>query len=432
MHRAAWVVLLLTGLAQAQEEPPPPEAWVEMERRLRAQDERIQRLEEELAGRQAEPPPPADAAPVSSTDPASDLLFSAAFGEGFTVRRRDESFSLTLRGRLQVRFTHLDPEGEDPDEQIELRRARITLQGDVLEKLFSYRIQLGMSRLDTEPDSRIVLRDAVIDWNPHRDARLRIGQTKVPFNRQRLISSANQSLVDRSIVQAELNLDRDIGVQLFSEDLFGLDGLLRYTLGVFQGQGRNRVATEEGLLFAARLEVMPLGKFEAYEEADLERLPRPRLALAVAGAYNARATRATGTLGAFFPGDDDVDFRHAAADLIFKWHGLSIQAEALWRDANQSALFDPASGTVTLVRRAWGWFAQAGYAFSEHFELVARVGELQPLGRSAVGHTWELGGGANLYVVGHSLKLQVDYFHFWDRDRSDGDDQVRAQLQLAF
>jgi hypothetical protein len=67
-----------------------------------------------------------------------------------------------------------------------------------------------------------------------------------------------RQLVDYSSTTAEFSQDRDIGVALKSSDLFGL-GMLRYQLAVMSGKGRNSfAATDTGLLYLARIDVLPL------------------------------------------------------------------------------------------------------------------------------------------------------------------------------
>ena len=83
-----------------------------------------------------------------------------------------------------------------------------------------YKLELGLSNKDiggisefTNNAPRYIL-DAVIKWNFHENLVLWIGQTKLPGNRGRVISSANLQLVDRSLLNKRFNIDRDMGVQL--------------------------------------------------------------------------------------------------------------------------------------------------------------------------------------------------------------------------
>ena len=110
-------------------------------------------------------------------------------------------------------------------------------EGHAFTRKLTYTIQLGFSNRDMEPDLLIPLRDAYVTWQALRDLGIRFGQMKVPFGKQRVVSSSSLQMVDRSIVTSELNMDRDVGLYLMSEDLLGLKGRLMYQAGVFSGQG---------------------------------------------------------------------------------------------------------------------------------------------------------------------------------------------------
>ncbi|MEN9799955.1 MAG: hypothetical protein RL653_3652 [Pseudomonadota bacterium] len=354
---------------------------------------------------------------------------SAALGKGVTVRSADERFSLSTRVRAQVRGTWLEQEGRDAL-GAEIRRMRLLFQGQFFGPEWEYYVQLGFSNGDTEPDLRLPLRDAYVTWSGLRDLNVRFGQGKVPFNRQRVVSSSALQFVDRSRTNAELNLDRDVGVQVLSTDLFGLGGRLAYTLGLFGGDGRNRVGTDDGFLSIARVQWSPFGAFDDFVEGDLDRKENLRLAVQAAAALN-RSTRrarsaldATYTLGAY-------DYAHATADVLLKWRGLSIQVEGVYREAVGTKRREDGKGLVETSRSGWGYHAQAGYMVNAHLELVGRVGQLFPVGGiTAVTRSGEYGGGLNWYVQGHAFKFQADAFWFTGERFDRGNPQVRLQAQF--
>lgn len=366
------------------------------------------------------------------------------FGKGFTLRAKDDSMSLNVRARVQVQaFAETRPEDpktpeeERPDIGFMVRRLRLALQGHVFSKDVRYYVQLGFSPRDQEPDLLVPVRDAQIIWAGWRDLNVRFGQMKVPFNRERVISSSSLALVDRSNVNAELNLDRDIGVMLQSRDLFGLGHLLRYNLGLFGGDGRNRTTPNTGLLYAARIEVAPFGKFDDdYSEADFSDSTKPRLAVGFAAAYSDSTVRARGTNGDTFKAGT-ADYRHGAADAIFKWRGLSLQSEVLFRRASETVLERVQSDGTLLQeypRSAWGFMAQAGYLISGTLEPVVRYGEVRPLNASKVARDREIGGGLSYYFHKHDLKIQGDYFRLLTDEPTGvvGRDRVRVQVQVYF
>lgn len=369
-------------------------------------------------------------------------------GEGFTLRSGDGALKLNIRSHGQLQGfaeTHApDPETgerERPSVGVIVRRMRLIFQGHVYDKDIRYFVQLSFANRDMEPDLLVPVRDAQLLWTGLRDLNLRVGQMKVPFNRERVIGSSALGMVDRSISNAELNLDRDVGVMLQSRDLFGLGGLLRYALGVYGGDGRNRTIPGTGLLYAARLEVAPFGNFEDYTEADFTRAPKPRLALGFAAAHSESTARLRGTHTDTLE-NGVLDYRHAAADLIFKFGGLSLQAEVLLRKAAQTALTrveDDGAVSVERPRNAWGTMVQAGFMVSKHVEPSLRYSEVRPLDRTnpEVVRDREVGGGLSYYFHEHALKVQLDYFRLLtdagpDDDSVLGRDRVRVQSQIYF
>jgi phosphate-selective porin OprO and OprP len=363
----------------------------------------------------------------------------AEYGRGVSFTSEDGRFSLTMRGRLQTRATvteNLDT--DDVDISFMIRRARLVFLGHLFTHDLQYYVQLSFAPLDLEPDQNLVVRDAVITWARWRDLGIRVGQTKVPFNRERVISSSALQLVDRSIVNAELNLDRDMGFYIFSEDFLGLDGLLGYQLSVSGGDGRNRPNTGTSLLYVARLELRPLGAFhpaDAYSEADISRSPRPRLSIGAGAGYNQGSQRALSTHGTFFE-ESSFDHIHGEVDLIYKQAGFSLQAEILYRQARQDAQTVLVDGeeVTDVARSGFGYMVQAGYVFPSHFEVAARWAEILPTHRfdTALTRWRELTVGSSYYALAHNLKVQMDYGYLFGEALGAGHHMARLQMQVFY
>lgn len=381
-------------------------------------------------------PAPEKAAAEPSPGPQ---VLKAQFGKGFIVGTTDEKFTLNIRGRLQVQALYADEPGDGGEvTQVQARRMRLLFQGNLLGEKLQYYFQLGFSNRDQEPDLRMPLRDAYITYAPFRDLSLRFGQMKVPYGRQRVTSSSALGMVDRSLVITELTLDRDVGVYAFSKDLFGLGGRVGYSIGVFGGDGRNRLAQNAGLLYVARINLTPLGPFEDNVEASLEFDPKPHFAIGFGGGYNQATNRPNSTTGLPYA-DPNIHFDYASlgADFMFKWHGFFAMAEWMWRDSNKAEEdgVDADGDPFTYVaRRGWGAFGQLGQMLTRHLEVSARYGYIEPLGEvSATPLIHEIGGGVSYYFLGHSLKLQADYFYISHQaDLSQGLNQGRLQAQVYF
>ena len=380
--------------------------------------------------------PPGVAAPVDAGVEAPKFTLSAKLGEGVTFRSGD--YSLNLRGRVQVQAMALVPtEGSTATRAntLTVRRARLNLKGELPYHL-SWALQLGFAGNDLEADAPNPLRDFYVTWNRWRDLSVRGGQMKVPFDVQRVVSSANLQMVDRSAATLELNLDRDVGLVLFSDDLFGWGQRLRYAIGVWQGDGRNRIGTNIGLLYSARLRFSPFGALDDKLEGDLERSSKFRLAIGGGVARNIASNRPRSTSGTPFKLPGGFDLTHATGDVHLKWYGLSLLGELYWRQADTDSRTGTVSGaTLTEYSRSgWGWFVQAGGFVTPWLEFTGRYGDLQPLGMTdpTFTRTREVGGGANFFLFKHDLKLQADYFWLDDGTGHNGRHQVRVIAQLFF
>lgn len=394
-----------------------------------------------------------EAAPVPepaaepSLEPAPEEEEEAAptvtvrLGQGLRIESADGRFVMQLRGRAQLRYegTFSELRGNaEGSSQFQARRVRLLLQGHLFNEHWKYYIQLGFSNRDTESDLRLPLRDAYMTYDRVRDMNIRFGQGKVPYGRQRVVSSSALQFPDRSQATNEFNLDRDVGAQIFSQDLFGLGERLGYNLGIYGGDGRNRVGSDFGMLYVARLTTTPFGKFDELVEADTAREDAPRLSISIGGAINMNSVRtrstfdATFTLGSF-------DYVHAGADLLFKMRGLSVQAEFFYRDVmgtrTRTDATDPLDVITETARTGFGFYAQAGYMLDDHFELVARYSELRPRPgvETALPRQGEFGAGLNYYFQRHDFKVQLDWFllHNGDTfDQTSREHHIRLQTQF--
>lgn len=381
------------------------------------------------------PTPPPDSAWIEGLD--------AEFGKGVTMSSPGGAFSLTMRGRLQFRGSVQETANEDEpvDLSFQIRRARLVFLGELFRPDLQFYIQLGFSPTDMEPDLLVPLRDAALSWTAFRDFGVRIGQMKVPFNRERVISSSALQLTDRSIVNGELTLDRDVGVQVYSNDLFGLGGVLAYQAGVFGGDGRNRINEDMGLLYVARMQVQPFGFFDdGYSEADLVRSPLPRISFGAGVAFNHQARRQKSTHGTFYE-HSTYDEAHAEADLIVKWWGFSLQSEVLLRQAVSptQVLFVDGEPSAELPRSGSGFMVQGGYLFPIGLEIAARFAMIEPLiveflrrSESALGHERELAGAMGWYIMDHNLKVQGEVARLFDEDWMNAKHVGRVQVQVFF
>ena len=89
----------------------------------------------------------------------------AGVGKGVVVAADDGSFDVQLRARLQLRAAvTADDDADEGEDAVRpeffVRRARVTLGGQLLHELFEWKLQLGMSQNDVEADLPIINSDA--------------------------------------------------------------------------------------------------------------------------------------------------------------------------------------------------------------------------------------------------------------------------------
>ena len=447
---------LSAGAPPATATPPAgvQDATSVVDDRVRALERRLEALERERElereRREARDKRARDAAArerAAAQDPAGTKVeVSGGPGRGLSVKVGD-AFSLNVRSRIQLRYQlNISPEDDagerDLQQIVNIGTARLWFSGHVLTPGLTYMIQLAVAGRDFRDAATSPIFDAFVDWAAHRDLHIRAGQFFVPFDRLRTVREFALQMADRPRPVQELTLDRDVGVVLYSERFLSDRSPLAWRAGVFGGGGTNLTAGREpGALFLGRIELRPFGPIDDDSEGDLERRKAPGLALGAGVAANLNTNRVRSTTGATYTGGV-TSYYHAAGDLVFKWRGVALQGEYLWKRA---AAAEIASTTpdgapkVEPTRSAHGWVAQASYTFDPPFEVVARLSRLYPLAGTAPAFVTELsrrgqeaGVGLNYYFNGHRFKLQADWIALMTPALQDADHAAHLQLDATF
>lgn len=375
---------------------------------------------------------------AEDTGPFSPLTFR----NGVQFRDPDDRYALNLRFRSQLGIYANSDLGADPGSiSGQVRRLRLRVFGHVASPTLLYTLQFSFSRADMDWDNTgfpNVLRDATVVWRPSNRFQLSLGQTKLPGNRQRVVSSGEMQFADRSIVNRAFTIDRDFVLQSNFSGGLGLgDARGNLRLAVSNGEGRNIVNRDSGLAYTARAELLPFGDFTDggdYFEGDLAGESSPKLSVGAGYSWNDRTRRTGGQLGREFGNDVSRSMGTAFADAVMKYRGFSLYLEAMHRHA-----VDP---VVDAARRIFvltgtGLMAQAGYFLSDRFELVARAAHVRPSSavEALAPEQTQWTAGANYYLQGHRAKLQLDLTRNDEKNRSTGTTvgnwQGRFQLELG-
>lgn len=363
-------------------------------------------------------------------------ISDTSFGNGMiNFVAKDSSFSVKFAPRFQVRsvssWNHDGDQYSSPEHLFIVRRARLKFDGFAYSPKVKYKIELGLSNRDISGANefnrntpRYIL-DAVIMWNFADNWELWAGQTKLPGNVERVVSSANLQLIDRSLLNSSFNIDRDLGIQLRHKTKLGENFLMREKLSVSQGEGRNVTqGNEGGLQYTGRLEFLPFGTFKSkgdYSQSDLKREQTPKLMVGFTYNYNQEAVRERGFAGNYMITSDGslygTDQTTIFADAMFKYKGFSFMGEYAKRTADDEVATN-ADGTLAtnpdgeltgdIVLTGNALNLQAGYLFKNNFEIAARFTtlEFEDVTGSLPRDQYTL--GVNKFVVGHKLKVQSD------------------------
>jgi hypothetical protein len=318
-----------------------------------------------------------------------------------------------------------------------IRRARLKFDGHVYDKKWTYKFELAFGNRNigginefTNMGARIIL-DAVVKYQFHKNYSIWFGQTKLPGNRERVVSSANLQFVDRHIINSRFNLDRDMGFQLRGKHKAGEIPILT-AFALSMGEGRN-ITTNNlgGLEYTFRVEVLPFGAFSSkkghYSEADLDREPKPKMAIGATYDFNDRAARVRSNQGSFVIPDGMVVTNSLSTlwiDMIYKHKGTSFMVEYAYRTSQDDPIvLDAAGEYYNSFYVGQGINFQLGYLFKNNWEVAGRSSFLTPesnITNQQNQYTFVV----SKYIVGHSLKVQsdityTDYKTFQNEDISD-------------
>ncbi|MGZ7046323.1 MAG: porin [Candidatus Aminicenantales bacterium] len=270
---------------------------------------------------------------------------------------------------------------------LSLRRARITLSGDILKNL---KFKVGVDVVKSP-----ALLEAIVEFEPSKILGLRVGQFLVPFSLESTTPTRDLDMVNRSPVVDTLAPGRDNGSsgRDIGTALYGSYAFLEYTVGLFNGSGINKADTNSHKDWSGRLVAHPLkflsvgaslyrGKQDSTPDAPLVRRDKEGLEAAlVLKAFSLKS-----------------EYIHARDDLVSKA----------------------------------GWYVQAGFfALPATLQALLRYDWLD-LDRSVAGDAKNvLSAGINWFILGRT-KLQVNYeihrLQGGGRDKSG----LLAQFQAAF
>ena len=349
------------------------------------------------------------------------------FGKGlFNLIGKDSTWSMKVGLRFQTLATsNWDAQNglSNPASSMMIRRSRLKFDGFAYSPKLKYKVELGLSNRDQSGASQYTsnaprqILDAVLKWNFSGNFVLWFGQTKLPGNRERVISSANLQQVDRSLLNSRFTIDRDMGIQLRHHFNLTDTFLVKEIFSMAQGEGRNITKGNlGGHQYTTRLELFPFGDFASkgdYKGSDLKFEQKPKLSLGFAYDFNNNASKTRSNQGSYMANDVgyfSTNISTLFMDAMFKYKGFSLMAEYADRKADDVfAKNSDGSLTGDIVQVGNGLNLQSGYLLSKTVEVSARYTNIS-LDKAITGKGAEnqYTLGLSKYISGHSLKVQTD------------------------
>ncbi len=383
-----------------------------------------------------------------------------SFGKGLQFVGKDSSYTMKIGVRFQTLFINQWSVRNDDFNYVEnynsnflVRRWRLKFDGIVYSPKIKYKLELGLSNRDvgssTSPQTNYaasIVLDAYIDWNFYKNFGVKIGQTKLPGNRERVISSANLQFVDRSLLNSNFNIDRDIGLQFHHHFKLGSNFIIKEIAALTQGEGRNvTTGNQGGFDYTFKVEFLPFGNFASkgdYVGSAVKFEKKPKLAVSVAYDINDHASKQRGQLGSYILVNDVNDFKNAKTlhtlfvDFMFKYKRLSVMGEYAMKDTDDGNpnVFE-AGDKIGTYTTGTGYNLQLGWMFDKNIELAARY--------TAIQKDIVVGNSMNEYTLGfskffneHKFKFQTDlsyrdnYYENSSFDNKGKDDNIYWRLQF--
>ena len=368
------------------------------------------------------------------------------FGKGlFNLIGKDSTFSMNISARMQFLGTSqwdTDNGLSNPESNMLVRRSRLKFSGFAYSPKLTYKLELGLSNRDigkatsfTNDAPKYIL-DAVVKWNFSGNFVLWFGQTKLPGNRERVISSGNLQQVDRSLLNSRFNIDRDMGFQLRHHFNLSENFIVKEVFSMAQGEGRN-VTTGNlgGHQYTTRVELLPFGNFTSkgdYKGSDLKFEADPKLAVGFTYDFNNDAVKNRSNLGSYMTNDIgyySTNISTVFIDAMYKHKGFSFMGEYASRDA-KDPFAKNSDGTLTgdEVQVGNGLNLQAGYMLSKTLEVSGRYTNINwDRNITGKGSENQYTLGLSKYIVGHKLKVQTDLSYL---DLADKTNQLLYRFQV--
>ncbi|MEZ5046288.1 MAG: porin [Chitinophagaceae bacterium] len=384
-----------------------------------------------------------------------------SFGKGLNFYGKDSTFHIRFGFRFQNLYeANWDFKNDEIgkisnfEDEIMIRRARLKFDGYAFTPKLEYKVELGLSNRDISgggtsaySGANNIILDAYVDWNCYKNLVIRFGQAKLPGNVERVISSANLQLVDRSLLNSKFNIDRDMGIQFLNSTQVTKDFIIKEKVAISQGEGRDITAGSfGGHEITLRGEILPFGEFykgtDDYVGSALVAYSKPKLMIGATYDFNQNAVKTAGQLGSFITDASGntvgKNLQTLFIDAVFKYQKFSFMGEYANKHTldNNPEVYDATGSKVlgTFVTGS-GLNLQAGYMLNKL--NTKKVGRTELVARYTM-VDYQKGADESQYTIGlnrffskHQLKIQTDLTYRAIDGKDDGL-MFRTQMDVHF
>ena len=338
-------------------------------------------------------------------------------------------FGVRLQTRLAnstIRQDEIPGEPKDTSSDFKVNRGRLKLGGHLLTPALTVYTEYDFT-LNTLLDLRATYEFS--HW-----LKLRVGQWKSEFNRERIDSSGAQQFVDRSILTPWFTIDRQKGIMASGRLAEGKRSDSSYWIGWVSGAGRGGDLADADGMWLTRYQWNFSGRVLDFSQSDIRKREEPAGSVAVSlvsgrSSFTRFSSSGGGQLPGFTEGESDqYEIRQVLLETAWQGRGFSWQQELHWKDIR-----DTLNGTD---QQLMGVYLQSGMFFSEIWDVVPEPLEFAArfayvdLNRSISGdREREFAIAANWFFQGHRNKLTADLAYIDRRMAPETDTTLRFRVQ---
>lgn len=338
--------------------------------------------------------------------------------KGFQFSTPDKNYSFHIESRLQFRFATPNDQSPvtfndfylDSKTSFKINRARLKIGGNAYKPWLKYYFEYDIAQGNLL-DFRIMIEK----WDFFK---VKVGQWKTYYSRERVISSGKQQMVDRSIINRPFTLDRQQGIEFYGRVFPKTLADFTYHISVLTGAGRSATTNDDNhLMYVGRLQWNMFGRELEMTGSDIKYHDKPTGILAFAAATNrSNYTRFSSAGGGNLLGYDtnipgQYRVNQALIETAFKYRGFS------WQNENHIKKITDYENNTN--RTLTGYYVQAGYFFSNILDFVPKPLEIAGLYANYKPDTdineayeQEFGLAFNWFFKEHRNKLTAEVSHF--------------------